>query len=298
MRTLPDTAAAGIAVMAAAMLLAPAMDVIAKLLTETISPAQAAFARFAAQSAMLLPFVLALGEWGRPTRLHALAGLCLGLALFSITGAVAVMPVANAIAIFFVEPLILTVLSALILGEQLGWRRLAAVGVGLGGAMIVLRPNLAAYGPEALLPLLAALAFSFYLIVTRVMARSGARVALQFWAGLFAMLTLGALMAASAPFEIAVFAVHPIGWRELWLILGVGAIACLTHQMIAQAFARAEAGALAPLQYLEIISATALGWLVFGDFPDTLTWAGTAVIIAAGLYVFHRERRVAAVAAP
>ncbi|MEO1459946.1 MAG: DMT family transporter, partial [Pseudomonadota bacterium] len=62
--------------------------------------------------------------------------------------------------------------------------------------------------------------------------------------------------------------------------------------------ARAEAGALAPLQYLEIISATALGWLVFGDFPDALTWTGTAIIVTAGIYVFHRERRLAARGAP
>ncbi|MEM6421332.1 MAG: DMT family transporter [Pseudomonadota bacterium] len=294
MRDVPDNAASGLAIMAAAMLIAPAMDIIAKLLTETISPAQTAFGRFAAQSVLLLPLVFVLGEWRWPNRLHALAGICLGLALFSITGALAVMPVANAIAIFFVEPLILTVLSAAILGERLGWRRILAVLAGLGGAGIVLRPNLAAYGPEALLPLAAALFFSFYLIVTRIMAQRGQRVALQFWAGLFAMLTLGVLMAGAMPFDIAAFAIDPAGWRELGLLVAVGAIACVTHQMIAQAFARAEAGALAPLQYLEIISATALGWLVFGDFPDPLTWAGTAIIVAAGLYVFQRERRMGA----
>ena len=68
--------------------------------------------------------------------------------------------------------------------------------------------------------------------------------------------------------------------------------------MIAQALARIDAGAAAPLQYLEIVSATALGWLVFGDFPDRWTWVGTAVIVGAGLYVAHRERRVGASAAP
>jgi S-adenosylmethionine uptake transporter len=73
----------------------------------------------------------------------------------------------------------------------------------------------------------------------------------------------------------------------------MGLLAALSHQMINNAFARAEAGVLAPLQYLEIFSATLIGLFFFGDFPDRLTWAGTAIIIGAGIYVFHRERRLA-----
>ena len=83
------------------------------------------------------------------------------------------------------------------------------------------------------------------------------------------------------------------GQRELLLLACMGLLAAVSHQMIANAFARAEAGALAPLQYLEIISAVLIGWFVFGDFPDRLTWAGTAIIIGAGTYVFYRERQLA-----
>lgn len=84
----------------------------------------------------------------------------------------------------------------------------------------------------------------------------------------------------------------PVGF-DWTLIAAMGLIGVAAHQMLAHGLARAEASQVAPLQYLEIVSATALGWLVFGNFPDLLTWAGTAIIISAGLYVFHRERRVA-----
>jgi len=293
MRALPDTPAAGIALMATAMLFAPAMDVLAKLMTETVSPGQTTLSRLVAQSVILFPVVLLAREWGRPTLLHAAAGTCLAIALFCIVTAVSVMPVANALAIFFVEPLVLTLLSAWLLREPVGWRRLSAVAVGLAGAMIVLRPNVAAFGWPAALPLMTALFFALYLIVTRIVSRKGGRIALQFWAGVFAALALGAMMIAALPFGVAPLAFGPMGGREILILLGMGTLAAVTHQMLAQAFARAEAGALAPLQYLEIFSATVLGWLVFGDFPDAITWAGTGVIVAAGIYVFHRERQQA-----
>jgi drug/metabolite transporter (DMT)-like permease len=286
----PDWAAqAGLALMVGAMLIAPAMDVLAKLLVETVSPATAAAGRFFAQSLVLGPLALAAGSLGRPTRVHAAAGVFLGLALLAINAALVTMPVANVIAIFFVEPLILTLLAALLLGEKLGARRLGAVAAGLVGALVVLRPNLAAYGTAALLPLAAAVLFSFYMLITRAMTKRGGLLGLQFWIGAAAC----AVLAAGAGAEAAL-AAEP-GWRwptgrEVALFAAVGALAAATHQMIAQALTRVEAGAVAPLQYLEIVSATLLGWLVFGDLPDALTWLGAGIIVASGLYVFHRER--------
>jgi drug/metabolite transporter (DMT)-like permease len=185
--------------------------------------------------------------------------------LLSINAALQHMPIPNAIAIFFVEPLILTLMSAAILGEKLGWRRLSAVAAGLIGAMIVIRPNWEAFGPAAVYPLITAVCFASYLLITRVMTQKGGRVALQFWIGFFAMLALALATAIGDPLGVPVL----------------------------NAFARAEAGVLAPLQYLEIISAVLIGWFVFADFPDRLTWIGTAIIIGAGIYVFYRERQLA-----
>jgi len=285
-------AVAGMSLMIGAMLMAPGLDTIAKVLMDRLSPAQVGAGRFLAQTVVLLPVILLARQWGRPTRLHALAGLFLGFALLTLNLALRQMPVPNAIAIFFVEPLILTLLGAAVLGETLGWRRLTAVGVGLIGALIVLRPNVAAYGPAAVWPLATAALFACYMLTTRVMSQRGGRIALQFWTGAFAALALslaaGVTAAVTPQGDVLLM---PTG-REFGLFALVGCGAAVVHGMIVGALSRIEAGVVAPFQYFEIISATLLGWLVFGDFPDRVTWAGTALIIAAGVYVFHRERRL------
>lgn len=293
MKPIPDTPQAGIALMAGAMMFAPLMDMFAKLLTETMSAGAIGLARFAMQSLILLPFLVWARQWGRPTRWHALAGCLLGAGLVALNAALKHMPVPNVIAIFFAEPLILTLMSAYLLGEGLGWRRLMAVSIGLVGALVVIRPNWEAFGPAAIYPLFTALCFATYLVITRVMSQRGGRIALQFWVGLFAALALIPAVALGEALGLPAFAATVPGRYELVLIIGMGLVAALGHQMIVNAFARAEAGVLAPLQYLEIISATLIGWFVFGDFPDALTWAGTAIIIGAGLYVIHRERQLA-----
>lgn len=289
-----DPVVTGMALMIGAALLIPILDVLAKVLMERLPPAQVGFGRFLAQSVVLLPFVLLGGQWCRPGRLHAAAGLFLGFALFSLNLALREMPVANAIAIFFVEPLILTLLAGYLLGEGLGWRRLAAVAVGLAGAIVVLRPNVAAYGWAAVFPLVAAVFFAAYMLTTRVMTRRGGRLALQFWTGVFAMATLAVLTALAAAAGAAGAAPRVPTGGELALFLAMGVVAAGAHQMIVHALARAEAGAIAPFQYLEIVSATILGWLVFADFPGATTWAGTAIIVGSGIYVFRRERHLAA----
>ncbi|MEM9148612.1 MAG: DMT family transporter, partial [Pseudomonadota bacterium] len=266
------SARAGMAMMIAAMLIAPGLDVFAKLLMEGMPPAQVAFGRFAAQSLVLLPFFV-FGSRAAPALGHAMAGAFLACALLTINLALREMPVANAIAIFFVEPLVLTVLAAIFLGERIGWRRMAAVVVGLIGALVVLRPNLAAYGPAAAWPLATAVFFSGYMLVTRAMSLStdpSSRAGLQFWTGIFAAITLavaGSVWAALDPAEALVLPTR----HQLELIGCMGALAALSHRLILMALARVEAGLAAPFQYIEIVSATLLGWLVFGDFPDALT---------------------------
>jgi len=281
---------AGLALMATAMLIGPGLDVVAKLLMERLTPGQVTATRFLVQSVFLLPLVWWMGQLVRPERFHALAGGLLAGAILCFNMALREMPVANALAIFFVEPLVLTILAALVLGERLGWRRLTAVAIGLVGALVVLRPNLAAYGWAAAWPLGTACLFACYMLVTRVMSRRGGRLALQFWTGVTAMCILATATGLAAG---VVPDAAPLLWptgRELALFAGLGLLAVVVHQLIVLALARAEAGLIAPFQYLEIVSAVALGWLVFGDFPDAPTWLGTAIIVASGVYVFRRER--------
>ncbi|MEM8793032.1 MAG: DMT family transporter [Pseudomonadota bacterium] len=292
-----DNPTLGIMIMTAAMLIAPFMDLFAKWATAYVVPGEVALGRFVAQTLILIPIVTLVREWAPPRKAHLLAGVCAAIAILSINSALEVMPIANAIAIFFVEPLILTVLSALILGERLGWRRLTAVSIGLVGAMVVLRPNVELYGWAAVYPLITAFAFSGYMIIMRVLSPGGGRIGMQFWIGATAAVVLFAVLGAGTMGGISELTLTMPGIEVLWLFAAAGALACLTHQMIAQALARAEAGALAPLQYLEIVAATGIGLMFFNEFPDRWTLIGTLIIIASGVYVFHRERKVARMSA-
>ena len=277
MLAIPNTARAGLMLAITAFLISPGMIVIG---------------RFATVSVFLLPMMVLAGQMILPRRGHWAAGLFLGFALLSFNTALSVMPIANAIAIFFVEPLILTLMSAVILGEKIGWRRISAVLVGLLGAIIVIRPNFEAYGVSALLPLAAAGFFACYMLVTRVMTQQGDRLALQFWTGISAMLFMLVASVLAGEFALQGLELAAPGQPEVILFLGMGVVAVITHQMIANALARLEASVVAPMQYLEIISAVIFGWWIFGDLPDLLTWLGGGIIIASGVYVFHRERQI------
>jgi drug/metabolite transporter (DMT)-like permease len=200
------------------------------------------------------------------------------------------MPMAEAIAIFFVEPLILTLLSGPLLGERVGWRRYLACVVGFGGAMLIIRPSFAEFGWLAAAPLAAALCFALYLALTRRHALRLDPVSMQLWSGVAGAAVIGALLLVGHAMGSTFFRVAPVGTETLWMMLGVGAFATVSHFFIAAAFARAPASVLAPFQYLEIITAVLAGYLAFGDFPDAVTWAGIAIIVGSGLVIFHRER--------
>lgn len=291
MRALPDTPQAGLTILIAAFLIAPGMDVFAKLLTQTVSPGMVGLGRFAVQSVLLIPLVLMMGQWSRPRLGHWLAGAFLAAALLCFNTALQVMPIANAIAIFFVEPLVVTILSALFLNERIGWRRILAVLAGLCGAMIVIRPNFQAYGIAAVLPLGTALFFACYLLITKTMAAGPNKLALQLWTGVSAMLVFLAATLWGSAHDIAILTLTVPTAHELVFFAGMGGLAVVAHQMIVHGLARVDASVLAPLQYLEIVSAVLFGWWIFADFPDRLTWLGAAIIIGSGIYVFHRERQ-------
>ncbi len=278
--------------MTVTMLMVPGIDAIAKVLSDTMAPGQVAWGRFVFQTGVLLPLMLILRArigTAQPG-IHAARGLLLAGAILLLFWALKYLPIANAIAIFFVEPLILTLMSAAFLGERLGKRRLAAVALGLVGALVVIRPNWALYGWAAILPLGAAVCFAGYLTLTRHAAAAEHPLAMQLWAGLFAALGLSATILIGEVWALAVIDPSWPAVREWALLLGLGLLSAIGHVMLAFAFRFAEAGILAPFQYLEIISATLLGLILFGDFPDALTWLGTAMIVAAGLHVFVHER--------
>ena len=284
----------GIAIMTAAMLIVPSMDVLAKVLTRSMPAMEVAFARFVGQLLVATLVGLAIGEGRRlmppnPAG-HLLRGLFLAATSLLFFTALATMPLTDALAIAFAEPMILTAVSPWLLGETVGWRRWAACGVGFIGTLIIIRPSFEQFGSTALLPLAAAFTFAGYHVMTRRLSGQGSLTAVQFTTGLVGTVALGIGLAISSN---AGWLSAPVVWPQGWswaIFFSIGVISFVTHGMIVTAFGHAPAAVLAPFGYLEIVSATALSFLVFGDFPDRPTWAGIALIVASGLYIVHRER--------
>jgi S-adenosylmethionine uptake transporter len=277
------------------MLILPGIDAIAKWLSDAISSGQIAWSRFFFQTLLMLPLYLRTrGPVLTPALpMHAMRGALIALATLLFFSALKYLPLADAISIFFVEPLILTLLSALFLAEPVGWRRMTAVAVGFAGSLLIIRPSFQALGLPALLPLGTALSFAVYLILTRKLALHEHPARMQFYAGLFGGLVMTAALVGGDALDIAVLSfVWPN--REQWLLLAsLGVIATTGHLLVVHAFQRGSAGLLAPFQYVEIIGATILGVIFFADFPDALTWTGVGIIVGSGMYIFHREAVIA-----
>jgi len=278
--------------MATAVLMLPVMDAVAKLVSATIPSTQVAWTRFAFQIVLMAPFVVPvlLKKGNKNIASQALLGILLSITMVLIFAAIKFMPITDAIAIFFVEPLLVIIFSVIFLGEKIGWRRILAVMMGFLGALIIIRPSYSSFGLTAILPLGAAFSFAVYIVLTRNLAQIHKPAILQFNSGIsgFIFLSLALLLGYILGVEDLNPAIPTV--RE-WLLLGMaGIITTIGHFMIILAFRYAEASILAPFQYLEIVSATIYGLWLFNDFPDYITWVGILIIVGSGLYIFHRER--------
>lgn len=289
-----DRILAGVALMLGFCLTAPMLDVAAKLASNTIPVGQITTARFVVQCALMAPFIWIMGLSLSVAREHwlklGLRALLLLVSTFCFIAAIRVMPLADALAIVFVEPFIILLVGKYYLSEDVGPRRVAAAVVGFVGVLFVIQPSFATFGAVALYPLGTAVGFAFYILVTRGLSRQIHPVALQFHTGLIASLfCIPVMMLAQGSGSELLDPVWPSGATWLWL-LGVGFFATLSHMMMTYALSMAPSATLAPLQYLELPVSAVLGYLVFRDFPNTLALTGIAIIIGAGLYMVHRER--------
>ncbi|PZQ96788.1 MAG: EamA family transporter [Cereibacter sphaeroides] len=292
-----DRTLAGVALILIFCAIAPLLDVASKLAAATIPVGQITTARFLLQGLIMLPVVLFMGlNWHASARvwwLITVRAVFLILSTYSFVAAIQYMPLADALAIVFVEPFILLILGSLLLGDEVGPRRIAACMVGFCGSLLVIQPSLMVFGAIALFPLGTAFFFAFYMLITRSLASSIHPVTMQLHTSIAGTLICLPLLAFFDGTGIASLdPVIPQGWAWLWLA-GVGFWAAVSHMCMTYALKFAPASTLAPLHYLEIISAVGFGYLVFGDFPNALTWAGIAVIVASGMYIILRERKVA-----
>ncbi len=285
-----------ILLMSCAMLIVPVMDIIAKYLSTSLHPLEVTLGRFFFQFVACLFFALVLMKLpkvgGTQPKINYLRGILLASASLCFFIAVKYMSVATAISIFFVEPMILTILAALILKENVGLRRIMAIAVGLAGTLIILRPNLAEIGLVSLLPVGTAVLFAVYLLLNRLYPVKDDLLTIQLTAGLAGTLYLGGMMVIGMSLGLGDIAFVWPNLSQTGLLVLIGFISFGAHGLVVAAFQRGSASLLAPLQYLEIVSATLFGYLVFSDFPDALTWLGIILIVGSGLYITHRERVV------
>lgn len=280
---------AGIALMIGAFACFAVLDTVAKALMPVLGTGIVVFGRYA----FALLFV---GAWlsrqgGLPllrTRhpgLQLARGFLLVLATASNFMALNYLQLAQTSAISFSNPLWVCALSPLLLGERIGPRRWAAVIVGFLGVLLIIRPGAAGFHWAMLLSIVAALFTALYQIATRKVGANDRVVT-----SLFYVTLIGALAAGPA----APFAREAPDLPQWAALAFMGFCGSIGHYMLTHAHRLAPAPTLAPFVYTQILWMTLLGYLAFGDVPDLTTLAGGVVVIASGLYVFYRERQIAA----
>lgn len=297
----PDRPLLGIMLMLGFCALAPFGDSLAKVLGSRIPLMQLLLARFAIQALLLLPLIWLTGK-ALSMNLRVLR-LTIFRTLLHVSGSAAMymslryLPLADAIAIAFVMPFILLVLGKTVLNEVIGARRIIASIVGFVGTLLVIQPSFSSVGAPALLPLLVALIFALFMLVTRQVAKDVEPMVLQAVSGMMAVPILLVLMLVGVTFDIPESsAVWPVGF-DWMLVLAIGVIGTSAHLLMIWSLRYAPSTTLAPMQYLEIPIATVFGWLIFKDLPNGIAAIGIAITVGAGLYVIYREQKTATSAA-
>ncbi len=287
----------GIVLMLGFCVLAPLGDSLAKLLGETTPLGLLVLVRFAIQAVILIPLVAATGRpWrmrGRILRLTLIRTILHIVGITAMFSALQFLPLADAIAIAFVMPFIMLLLGRYVLGEEVGPRRLIACIVGFVGTLLVIQPSFAEVGLPALLPLIVAVVFSLFMLVTRQIAKETDPVSLQAVSGAFATVLLLPFIVWGTYADVwELSLIIPTG-NAHWLLLAIGVLGTVAHLLMTWSLRYAPSATLAPMQYLEIPVATLIGWLIFHDLPNGPAAVGIVITMAAGLYVILRERATA-----
>ncbi|MEM8958400.1 MAG: DMT family transporter [Pseudomonadota bacterium] len=188
-------------------------------------------------------------------------------------------------AVFICYPLIVAALAGPILGEHVGWRRYGAIAVGFVGVLVVLRPGAGIFDPQAGLPFLAASMFALYALLTRYVARTDSATTSFFWAGL-----VGAL----AMTVVGIWQWEPLAPRDWVWMVALCISAAIGHWLLIRCYEVAEASAVQPFAYLQLVWVSILGVTLFGERVTLPVVIGAGLVIAAGLFTWWRERRAAA----
>ncbi|WP_366141423.1 DMT family transporter [uncultured Shimia sp.] len=232
--------------------------------------------------------------------MHLIRGFCVVFANITFFLGLSVLPLADAVAVFFISPLIITALSVLILREQVGPRRWMAVFAGLIGVLIMVRPGTEDFRIALFLPMIAAFAYAFLHILTRKIGGTESAATMSVYIQITFIVVSG-LVGLSLGHGQYVGQGDPMfdfllrGWawpaepRDWGILFLLGITSALGGFFISQAYRLAEASVIAPLEYTAMPIAIFFGVVIFGEWPEPLSWLGMSLIIGAGLFIFWRE---------
>ncbi len=264
----------------------PFMDTIAKYLSSDLSFFQITWARYFFTVFFTLPFMFFFFKknltWTAQPKLQIFRGLTLFFANVLFFYSISVISMAKALTLAFVAPLITTALSPIFLGEKVGFRRWSAVLVGFIGSLIVIRPGFIDFNLASIAALGTGFFYGVYLIITRKLHSSDSP--------LLTLLFTGVVGAVVGSFLVPVVWINPT-FNQWSLLALMGCFACLGHFFLILSLKYADASKLAPFGYFEIITNVILGYYFFADFPDHWTWAGLAIIMFSGIYIFIRDQK-------
>ncbi len=294
-----DRPVLGIVLMLGFCVMAPLGDSLAKLLGGQIDVAELVAIRMGVQAIVLMPVVWWLGRSLAPIfgrfRLIALRAVLhmagIGMMFLSLR----YLPLADAVAIAFVMPFIMLLLGRFVLQEEVGARRLAACAVGFFGTLLVIQPSFSEIGAPALLPLLVAVDFALFMLVTRQIAKQVDPVSLQAVSGGMATIILLLIYGLTQITGILETQLVMPDFSTGLLLVAIGVVGTMAHLLMTWSLRYAPSATVAPVQYLEIPFATIMGYLIFRDWPNGLAMVGIVITMAAGLYILNRERQLAKV---
>jgi drug/metabolite transporter (DMT)-like permease len=255
---------------------------------ETMHPIYMVFWRSLFGAIVLAPLFVRSGLAPLRTRrlpLHFLRSLCSLVAMVGIFYAIAHVPLAQGMAINYSAPLFATLGAALLLGETLHRRRIAAVAIGFLGMLVVVRPGLQELHVGVLAALMGAMGMAAALLCVKKLSATEATQTIILY---------GNTLCLPVAFGLALMYWQPMTWHNLALLAVIGTVSSGAQWFLAKALSMADAGAVLPMDFMRLVFVTLLGVLLFDETPDALTWLGAGLILASTVYIARREARVAA----
>jgi drug/metabolite transporter (DMT)-like permease len=278
----------GIALMCGAVALFACLDTTAKYLNTQMDSLQIAWARYT--SAFVLTLIVSnplthprLLRTRSPKLQITRSLLLVGSTALNFLG-LRWLQLDEALSIIFTFPLLVAIISGPMLGEWIGWRRWTAIGFGFVGVLLITRPGLGGMHPAALFTLGATICYGFYAVITRIVSRVDSNQTSLFYANF-----IGALVMLPV---IPVVWQPPVDWVVALLMVMIGVLGSTGHYFLIAGHKLAPASVLSPFVYTQLIWVIIFGYLVFGQVPNSWTIAGAAVVIASGLYLLYRERKL------